>query len=74
MGITEIIKGEWKMLRLFDYEKGKEFEIFADSNQGKKGKVYHVVYDDFFKSYKIKSELRQAYFKKKIRLLETKYK
>lgn len=74
MSISEILKGNWKMLRLMDLDLGKEFEIFTDENAGKKGKVYHVIYDNEFKTYPVKSKLRDSLAYKKIRLLETKFK
>lgn len=74
MSIVGILKGEWRMLRLLDLDRKKEFEIFADKNEGKKGKVYHVIYEDHFQSYATKLELKNDYQKKNIRLLETKFK
>lgn len=74
MSIAEILKGDWKMLRLLDLDRKKEFEIFADDNIGKRGKIYHVIYDDSFKSYPAKVDLKNDYLNKNIRLLETKFK
>lgn len=74
MMVKELLVGEWKMLRIYDEDKNKEFEIYADKNIKTRGFIYHMIYDNSFKSYNKKVDLERELTHKKLRLLETKYK
>lgn len=74
MDVKKILRGDWKMLRIMDNDLKKEFEIFADKRDKSKGKIYHLISDEGFRSYDQKFKLEKILSNRNIRLLETKYK
>ncbi|MGL5798424.1 MAG: hypothetical protein ACRCYT_09495 [Cetobacterium sp.] len=72
MGAKEILRGDWKMLRIMIDEK-QEIEIFADKLKHSKGKIYHLISEKNFKSFNKKCDLERELTNKNLRLLETKF-